>query len=80
VTAGKPVVATAFPHAVELLSEGAGIVVPHRDAASIAEALRTIITRPDLAYKHVRHRVEAPRRSCCGRLWRSATANLPCNS
>ena len=49
VTAGKPVVATAFPHAVELLAKGAGIVVPHRDAASIAEALRTIITRPDLA-------------------------------
>ena len=40
VAAGKPVVATRFPHAVELLSDGAGMVVPHRDPAAIAEALR----------------------------------------
>ena len=31
VAAGRPVVATAFPHAVELLASGAGIVVPRRD-------------------------------------------------
>ena len=30
VTARRPVVATAFPHAVELLSSGAGTIVPHR--------------------------------------------------
>ena len=34
VACGRPVVATAFPHAVELLSGGAGIVVPQRDAGS----------------------------------------------
>ena len=28
---GRPVVATAFPHAVELLGTGAGIVVDHDD-------------------------------------------------
>jgi glycosyltransferase involved in cell wall biosynthesis len=49
VAAGKPVVATCFPHAVELLSGGAGLVVPHRDPAAIAQALRTVLTRPDIA-------------------------------
>jgi polysaccharide biosynthesis protein PslF len=49
VAAGKPVVATAFPHAVELLSDGAGLVVPHRDPAAIADALRQVLTRPDRA-------------------------------
>jgi glycosyltransferase involved in cell wall biosynthesis len=49
VAAGKPVVATEFPHAVELLGGGAGIVVPHRDPAAIAVALRALFTRGDLA-------------------------------
>ncbi|WP_375497634.1 glycosyltransferase [uncultured Jatrophihabitans sp.] len=49
VAAGKPVVATRFPHAVELLANGMGTVVPHRDPHAIAEALRTIITRRDVA-------------------------------
>ncbi len=49
VAAGKPVVATGFPHARELLSSGAGIVVPHEDPASIATALRAIFTEPGLA-------------------------------
>jgi glycosyltransferase involved in cell wall biosynthesis len=49
VAAGRPVVATAFPHAVELLSGGAGIVVPHRDPSSLAEALRRVLTEPGLA-------------------------------
>jgi len=31
IAAGRPVIATAFPHAVELLSTGAGIVVPRQD-------------------------------------------------
>jgi glycosyltransferase involved in cell wall biosynthesis len=49
VAAGKPVVATRFPHAIELLSDGAGIVVPHRDPVSIAEALRRVINSDDVA-------------------------------
>ncbi len=44
--AGRPVVATAFPHAVELLSSGAGVVVPHRDATALGAALRHILTEP----------------------------------
>ena len=31
IASGRPVVSTAFPHAVELLAEGSGIVVPHED-------------------------------------------------
>jgi glycosyltransferase involved in cell wall biosynthesis len=49
VTAGKPVVSTGFPHAVELLSSGAGLVVPRHDAAAIASALRRVLTEPGLA-------------------------------
>jgi glycosyltransferase involved in cell wall biosynthesis len=48
VAAGKPVVSTAFPHAVELLSGGAGIVVPRRDPAAISEALARMLTTPGL--------------------------------
>ena len=36
---GRPVVATAFPHALELLGAGAGIVVAHRDPVGMAEAI-----------------------------------------
>ncbi len=39
----RPVVATAFPHAVEILGNGAGIVVPHTDPAAIADALSEIL-------------------------------------
>ena len=49
IAAGRPVVATAFPHAVELLSSGAGIVVDHDDPDAMALALRRILTRPELA-------------------------------
>jgi polysaccharide biosynthesis protein PslF len=49
VAAGKPVVATAFPHAVELLSGGAGLVVAHQNPHAIAAALRAVLTRRDLA-------------------------------
>jgi polysaccharide biosynthesis protein PslF len=49
VAAGKPVIATEFPHASELLADGAGLLVPHRDPAAIASALRSVITRTGLA-------------------------------
>ena len=49
IAAGRPVVATAFPHAVELLSSGAGIVVDHDDPDAMAHALRKILTKPELA-------------------------------
>jgi glycosyltransferase involved in cell wall biosynthesis len=44
IAAGKPVVATEFPHAVELLSEGAGITVPHDDPGALSDALRRVLT------------------------------------
>lgn len=46
---GRPVVATAFPHAVELLASGAGIVVPHDDPDALVSALRRVLTQPRLA-------------------------------
>ncbi len=49
IAAMKPVVATRFPHAVELLSDGAGVLVPHHDAHAIAVALREILTDADRA-------------------------------
>jgi polysaccharide biosynthesis protein PslF len=49
VAALKPVIATRFPHAVELLSDGAGLLVPQKSPAAIAAALRTLLTQPDLA-------------------------------
>ena len=49
IATGRPVVATAFPHAVELLGSGAGIVVDHDDPAALASALRQVITQPRLA-------------------------------
>ncbi len=44
---GRPVVATAFPHAVELLSGGAGVVVPQRDARALADVVRDLVAHPD---------------------------------
>jgi polysaccharide biosynthesis protein PslF len=49
VAAGKPVVATAFPHAVELLRDGAGLVVPHGDRRALAHALSRVLVEPGLA-------------------------------
>jgi glycosyltransferase involved in cell wall biosynthesis len=49
IASGRPVVATAFPHAVELLGTGAGIVVGHDDPGAMASALRQVVTQPRLA-------------------------------
>jgi polysaccharide biosynthesis protein PslF len=49
IAAGRPVVATAFPHAIELLSSGAGLVVDHDDPDAMARALRRVLTTPELA-------------------------------
>lgn len=48
VAAGRPVVSTAFPHAVELLASGAGIVVPQRDPDALADAIRSALTDASL--------------------------------
>ncbi len=49
VAAGRPVVSTAFPHAVELLASGAGLVVPQRDPEALAAAIRSVLTDPERA-------------------------------
>ena len=49
IAAGKPVIATAFPHAIELLGTDAGIVVPHGDSIAMSAALRKVFTDPALA-------------------------------
>jgi glycosyltransferase involved in cell wall biosynthesis len=49
IAAGRPVVATAFPHAVELLASGAGIVVDHDDADAMARALHDVLTDTAMA-------------------------------
>jgi glycosyltransferase involved in cell wall biosynthesis len=48
VACGRPVIATAFPHAVELLSSGAGVVVPQRDPWALAEVVRSVVDHPEL--------------------------------
>jgi glycosyltransferase involved in cell wall biosynthesis len=46
---GLPVIATGFPHAVETLGGGTGLIVPHGDSPAMAAALRRVLTEPGLA-------------------------------
>ncbi|MEU4427779.1 glycosyltransferase [Actinoplanes sp. NPDC024001] len=48
VGAGVPVVATEFPHAVELLADGPGLLVPHQDPEAMALAIRRVLAEPGL--------------------------------
>lgn len=45
IAAGKPVVATGFPHAVELIHPGAGAVVEHENPSSMARGIRSVVDR-----------------------------------
>ncbi|MGZ8756241.1 MAG: glycosyltransferase [Acidimicrobiia bacterium] len=65
IAASKPVIATAFPHALELLAGGAGITVPHGDPAALGAALRSVLTDGRLAARMERH----TRRLKRGRYW-----------
>lgn len=49
IASGRPVVATAFPHAVELLGSGAGLIVAHDDPGAMTAALRSVLSDPRLA-------------------------------
>ncbi len=49
VVSGRPVVATAFPYALEMLCGGAGIIVDHDDPGALRTALRRVLTEPRLA-------------------------------
>lgn len=46
ISASKPVIATTFPHSVEVLSDGAGMLVPHADVPALRGALRTALRDP----------------------------------
>jgi glycosyltransferase involved in cell wall biosynthesis len=48
VAAGKPVISSRFPHAVEMLGDGVGLLVPHRNPKAIAAALAKVLTNPHL--------------------------------
>ena len=63
--AGRPVVATRFPHAEELLDDGAGILVDHGDVNAIAAALEAVLAHPDRA----RAMATAARRAAQPSLW-----------
>jgi glycosyltransferase involved in cell wall biosynthesis len=54
IAASKPVIATQFPHAVELLSRGAGITVPHGDPVALSAALRLVLTDRQLTSRMAR--------------------------
>jgi glycosyltransferase involved in cell wall biosynthesis len=58
VAAGKPVVSTGFPHAVELLGDGTGLLVDRADPAGIAAALRRVLTEPGVA-ERMAHRAHS---------------------
>ncbi|MFZ9629324.1 MAG: glycosyltransferase [Ilumatobacteraceae bacterium] len=65
VASERPVVATDFPHARELLAGGAGLVVPHADAGAVARALRLALCDARLAASMR----AAARRAAAGALW-----------
>ena len=65
IAASKPVIATAFPHALELLAGGAGITVPHDDPVALGAALRSVLTDGRLVAQMERH----TRRLKRGRYW-----------
>ena len=71
VAAGRPVVASSFPHAVELLGDGAGLLVDRGDARAIAGALRRVLTEPLLAEGLSRR----ARRIGPGLSWRAVAAD-----
>ena len=55
VTACRPVIATAFPHAVELLSPGAGLLIDHDDPHAMSAAIRQVLCEPAQAANMVQH-------------------------
>lgn len=49
ISAWRPIVATTFPHAVELLGGNVGILVPHRNPIALAQGIRQILQQPEVA-------------------------------
>jgi glycosyltransferase involved in cell wall biosynthesis len=65
IASGKPVVATRFPHAEELLSRGAGLTVAQGDFQAMADALDRVLYEPGLATRMA----TASRREGVALLW-----------
>ncbi len=55
VAACRPVIATGFAHAVELLGGGSGIVVDHDDPDAMSAAIRQVLCEPAVAAAMTRH-------------------------
>lgn len=55
IAASKPVIATPFPHAVELLPKGAGAIVPHGDTVGLSEVIRHLLSDPEAAARMTQH-------------------------
>ena len=60
--AGRPTVSTSSPNATEMLADGRGIIVPHGDAARLADAIVGLLEDPErrdamarAAYAHGRN-------------------------
>lgn len=70
VAAGRPVVSTAFPHAVELLQDGPGLVVSQGDPVALEAALRRVLSEPGLGA----HLAEQARLRANSLLWSSVAA------
>jgi polysaccharide biosynthesis protein PslF len=58
IAAGGPVVATRFPHASELLGDGAGVLVDHQDPLAMANAMEHVL-RDGAASERMRQRSRA---------------------
>ena len=61
VAAGKPVIATEFPHAIELIGRGCGVVVPHADPAALANAIEMLADYPDTLHSMEQRAIEIGR-------------------
>lgn len=70
--AGGPVIATKFPHAVELLGDGTGILVKQQSPNSIAEAIRRVIRDPE-ERRRMREKSAA---KASGLLWPTVGASM----
>lgn len=65
IAAGKLVIATRFPHAIELLSGGNGELVGHANPGDIADAIRRSLLNP----VRTRQTVERAREAAAGTSW-----------
>ena len=76
IAAGRPVIATAFPHAVEMLASGAGIIVDHDDPDAMVDALTAAPHRPGSRVDGWPQKRVDSRRASAGRSWPPRTSQL----